>query len=77
MARLSSSTCSMYVHRPSRHPFCACLSASTTKDLLLIRARVSVVAGIADHRLLVCGCEFAAGVIPKEAIKRRLDLLFY
>src|SRR5580700_234037 len=30
MARLSSSTCSMYVHRPSRHPFCACLSASAS-----------------------------------------------
>ena len=40
--------------------------------------RVSVVAGIADHWLLgIGGCEFAAGAIPKEAIERSLDLLFY
>ena len=41
------------------------------------RLRVSIVARIADHRLLgIGGCEFAAGAIPKEAIERRLDLLF-
>ena len=39
--------------------------------------RVSIVARIADHRLLgIGGCEFAAGAIPKEAIERRLGSIF-